>query len=128
MESIWRYFNNVPTKFRKPVYLYIDQFQDFACHPGSAETFSQMLSQVRKFKLHMILTNQRTAQLNSSLQTALENAQAIVSFRISRSDAEVLVKVLREVNLEAIKRYSQTDIQHPIYLQIGEQWEGLAFG
>jgi len=84
-----------------------------------------MLSQVRKFKLHMILANQSIAQLNSSLQTALGNAQTIVSFRISRSDAEVLVKVLREVNLEAIKRDPQTDTQHPIYLQIGEQWERM---
>jgi hypothetical protein len=114
-----------PIESRIPYFLYVDEFQDFACHPGSAETFSQMLSQVRKFKLHMILANQSIAQLNSSLQTALGNAQTIVSFRISRSDAEVLVKVLREVNLGAIKRDPQTETQHPIYLQIGEQWERM---
>ena len=44
-----------PMETRKPYYLYIDEFQDFACNPGAAETFSQMLSQVRKFGLHMIL-------------------------------------------------------------------------
>lgn len=48
-----------PLESRKPYYLYIDEFQDFACHPGAAKTFSQMLSQVRKFGLHMILANQK---------------------------------------------------------------------
>ena len=72
-------------KDREPYYLYIDEFQDFACNPGAAETFSQMLSQVRKFGLHMILANQSIAQLSSGLQTALGNAQTIVSFRISKS-------------------------------------------
>jgi hypothetical protein len=114
---------NSPIESRIPYYLYVDEFQDFACHPGSADTFSQMLSQVRKFKLHMILANQSIAQLNPSLQTALGNAQTIVSFRISRADAEVLVKVLREINLGAIKHTSKTETQHPIDLQMNEQWE-----
>ena len=110
---------------RKPYYLYIDEFQDFACHPGAAETFSQMLSQVRKFGLHMILANQSIAQLNQELQTALGNAQTIVSFRISRADAEALARVLGEVNPETIKRENQTDYQHPLYSPLNEQWEGF---
>jgi len=114
-----------PLETRKPYYLYIDEFQDFACHPGAAETFSQMLSQVRKFKLHMILANQSIAQLSHGLQTALGNAQTIVAFRISRADAEALARVLGEVNVQAIKRDSQTDIQHPIYSPLSEQWEAF---
>jgi hypothetical protein len=110
---------------RKPYYLYIDEFQDFACHPGSAETFSQMLSQVRKFGLHMILANQSIAQLNTKLQTALGNAQTIISFRVSRADAEVLSRVLGHVNPEQIKRDNQTAIQHPLYSPLNEQWEGF---
>ncbi len=110
---------------RKPYYLYIDEFQDFACHPGAAETFSQMLSQVRKFGLHMILANQSIAQLSSGLQTALGNAQTIVSFRISRADAEALSRTLGEVDLEAVKRESQTDVQHPVYLPVFEQREAF---
>ena len=110
---------------RKPFYLYIDEFQDFACHPGSAETFSQMLSQVRKFGLHMILANQSIAQLNPRLQTALSNAQTIISFRVSRADAEVLARVLGKVDSEQIKHDSQTTIQHPLYSPLNEQWEGF---
>lgn len=112
-----------PKEERKPYYLYIDEFQDFACHPGAAETFSQMLSQVRKFGLHMILANQSVAQLDVRLQTALGNAQTIVAFRISRADAEALARVLGEVDPKVIKSESQTSIQHPIYSPISEQWE-----
>ena len=114
-----------PSETRKPFYLYIDEFQDFACHPGAAETFSQMLSQVRKFKLHMILANQSIAQLSQGLQTALGNAQTIIAFRISRADAEALSRVLGEVNLHAIKRENQTEVQHPIYSPIAEQREAF---
>lgn len=112
-----------PLESRKPYYLYIDEFQDFACHPGAAETFSQMLSQVRKFGLHMILANQSIAQLNTRLQTALGNAQTIVTFRISRADAEALARVLGEVNTEAIKRQNTFPTQHPIFSPLNEQWE-----
>ncbi|MBN1536191.1 MAG: type IV secretion system DNA-binding domain-containing protein [Anaerolineales bacterium] len=112
-----------PLESRKPYYLYIDEFQDFACHPGAAETFSQMLSQVRKFGLHMILANQSIAQLNTRLQTALGNAQTIVTFRISRADAEALARVLGEVNTEAIKRQNTFPSQHPIFSPLNEQWE-----
>lgn len=115
----------IPVDKRTPYYLYIDEFQDFACHPGAAETFSQMLSQVRKFKLHMILANQSIAQLSRGLQTALGNAQTIAAFRISRADAEALSRVLGEVDVQAIKRENQTDTQHPIYSPIGEQWESF---
>ncbi|MCH7878321.1 MAG: type IV secretion system DNA-binding domain-containing protein [candidate division Zixibacteria bacterium] len=112
-----------PVESRRPYYLYIDEFQDFACHPGAAETFSQMLSQVRKFGLHMILANQSIAQLTPGLQTALGNAQTILSFRISRADAEALARVLGQVNPQFIKHASQTETQHPVYAPLYEQWE-----
>lgn len=117
--------SRVPEETRTPYYLYIDEFQDFACHPGAAETFSQMLSQVRKFGLHMILANQSIAQLSPGLQTALGNAQTIVSFRISRADAEALARVMGQVDLGAVKRQNQTETQHPIYSPLSEQWENF---
>lgn len=115
--------SRAPLETRTPYYLYIDEFQDFACHPGAAETFSQMLSQVRKFGLHMILANQSIAQLSSGLQTALGNAQTIVTFRISRADAEALACVLGEVDTQAIKHQNQTQVQHPVFSPLSEQWE-----
>ncbi len=115
--------SRTPFETRKPYYLYVDEFQDFVCHPGAAETFSQMLSQVRKFGLHMILANQSIAQLSTGLQTALGNAQTIIAFRISRADAEALARVLGQVDLLAIKRESQTETQHPVFSPLFEQWE-----
>lgn len=108
---------------RKSFYLYIDEFQDFACHPGAAETFSQMLSQVRKFGLHLVLANQSIAQLGKGLQTALGNAQTMVVFRISRADAEALARVLGHVDSQEIKHEAQTPIQHPVFSPLPEQWE-----
>ena len=110
---------------RKPYYLYIDEFQDFACNPGAAETFSQMLSQVRKFGLHLILANQSIAQLSPGLQIALGNAQTIVAFRISRADAEVLARILGKVDPNSIKYDSLTETQYPLYAPLHEQWEGF---
>ncbi len=110
---------------RTPFYLYIDEFQDFACSPGAAETFSQMLSQVRKFGLHLILANQSIAQLSKGLQIALGNAQTVVAFRISRADAEALARMLGRVDNEEIKREGQTPTQHPIYSPLSEQWESF---
>ena len=117
--------SKMPHKDRKPYYLYIDEFQDFACNPGAAETFSQMLSQVRKFGLHLILANQSIAQLSSGLQTALGNAQTIVTFRISRADAEVISRMLGKVDPRQVKHENQTDIQHPVYAPLHEQWESF---
>lgn len=110
---------------RRAFYLYIDEFQDFACHPGAAETFSHMLSQVRKFGLHLTLANQSIAQLSKGLQTALSNAQTLISFRVSRTDAEVLAKIMGSIDLMAIKRESQNEVQHPLFYPLYEQWEGF---
>jgi hypothetical protein len=61
--------------------------------------------------------------LNTRLQTALGNAQTIVAFRISRADAEPLARVLGEVDTQAIKHESQTDVQHPVFSPLSDQWE-----
>ncbi len=78
-----------------------------------------------KFGLHMISANQSIAQLSRGLQIALGNAQTIISFRISRSDAEVLARALGKVDPNFIKHNSQNDIQHPVYAPLQEQWEGF---
>jgi len=73
----------------------------------------------------MILANQSIAQLSRGLQAALGNAQTIITFRVSRSDAEILARVLGRVDPNFIKREGQTDIQHPVYAPLQEQWEGF---
>ena len=73
----------------------------------------------------MILANQSIAQLNTRLQTALGNAQTMVTFRVSRADAEVLSRILGNVNPEQIKHDKQINVQHPLYSPLNEQWESF---
>jgi hypothetical protein len=84
-----------------------------------------MLSQVRKFGLHLILANQSIAQLPSGLQVALGNAQTIVAFRVSRADAEALARVLGEADPQAVKHQAQSPSQHPLFSPMHEQWEAF---
>jgi hypothetical protein len=84
-----------------------------------------MLSQVRKYGLHLILANQSIAQRTKDLQTALGNAQTIIAFRISRPDAEALAQVLGQANIDEIKRESRIPTQHPLFSPLAEQWESF---
>lgn len=73
---------------RKPFYLYIDEFQNFA-----TESFADTLAEARKYKLSLTLANQNLVQLPSELRAAiLTNCGLQAYFRISRYDAELLAK------------------------------------
>jgi type IV secretory pathway TraG/TraD family ATPase VirD4 len=45
-------------KDRKPFYLYVDEFQNFA-----TDAFAEILSEARKYKLALIMAHQYIAQL-----------------------------------------------------------------
>ncbi len=62
-----------------------------------------MLSQVRKYGLHLILANQSIAQLSKGLQTSLSNAQTIVTIQEFQADAEALARVMGHVDSQEIK-------------------------
>lgn len=71
---------------RKPFYLYVDEFQNFAT--GS---FEEILSESRKYKLGLFLTNQYTGQLPESvLKAVFGNVGTIVTFSLGAPDAKVL--------------------------------------
>lgn len=75
---------------RKPYYLYIDEFQDFA-----SDNFVKVLSQSRKYGLYCTLAHQNLAQLSTALRAAiLSNCDLMACFSVSRSDAEVMAKDL----------------------------------
>ena len=78
---------------RRPFHLCIDEFQAFAHQPGNAEAFSQMLSQVRKYGLHLHLANQSLFQLPTELRNVMGNAQNLFAFRVAREDAEILASI-----------------------------------
>ena len=66
---------HIAKKERRDFFLYVDEFQNFA-----TTSFVKILSEARKFRLNLILTNQYTAQLPEEIQKAIfGNAGTIIS-------------------------------------------------
>ncbi len=83
---------DVPEASRKDFFLYIDEFQNFA-----TESFVNILSEARKYRLALILSHQYIAQLGTGDQAQVRDAVfgnmgTIVTFRVGAEDAELLEK------------------------------------
>lgn len=77
---------DMPEEQRRDFYLYADEFPCYI-----TESFSSILSQVRKYRLCLVLVNQYLNQLDDKLRGAIfGNAGTIISFRVSAEDAEYL--------------------------------------
>ena len=73
---------------RRDFFLYVDEFQNFA-----TDTFSQILSEARKYRLNLNVTNQYIAQLPEQIRDSVfGNIGTLVSFRIGAQDAEYVAK------------------------------------
>ena len=118
--------HDMPRAERRPCYTYIDEFQDFAANPGSVKSLAQILSECRKFGLHLTLAHQNLSQLNGRMLGAIGNIQTRVIFGLSRRDAEWFAQEVGKVNTQAIKHDSQTETQHPVFAPLNEQWEDWA--
>lgn len=68
----------LPQKDRIPFYLYVDEFQNFA-----TPSFTQMLSEARKYKLFLTMAEQSTSQQKDYLMVdvILANVGTVISFR-----------------------------------------------
>jgi hypothetical protein len=67
-------------------YFYVDEFQNFA-----NKTFAEILSESRKYKLNLIITNQYIEQMEEEVRDAVfGNVGTTVVFRVGPFDAEVL--------------------------------------
>jgi len=70
-------------------YFYVDEFQNFA-----NESFSEILSEARKYHLNLLIAHQYVAQMEEEVQAAVfGNVGTTVSFRVGPLDAELLEKV-----------------------------------
>jgi CxxC-x17-CxxC domain-containing protein len=79
---------DVPEKQRRDFYLYIDEFQNF-----STDSFANILSEARKYRLNLILAHQYIEQLSEKVKPAVfGNVGTMVVFRVGAADAEELVK------------------------------------
>jgi hypothetical protein len=79
---------DIPQKNRTPFFVYADEFQEY-----SGLTLAEMLSQLRKFQLGLILAHQYGSQLEPKVRDAiLSNVGTIVSFRLGQADARTMEK------------------------------------
>ena len=75
-------------KDRRPFYLYVDEFQNFA-----TDSFAVILSEARKYGLNLTVANQYVSQMTDSVRDAVfGNVGTTISFRVSADDAPILVK------------------------------------
>lgn len=80
---------DVPADIMKDLpsfYLYVDEFQNFA-----NESFSDILSEARKYKLRLIIAHQYVEQMEEEVRDAVfGNVGTTVAFRVGPFDAETL--------------------------------------
>ncbi len=75
-------------KDRRPFYLYVDEFQNFA-----TDSFATILSEARKYGLNLTVANQNISQMNETVRDAVfGNVGTMITFRVSADDAPILVK------------------------------------
>jgi CxxC-x17-CxxC domain-containing protein len=78
---------DIPEKERKDFYLYVDEFQNFA-----TDSFADILSEARKYRLNLIVAHQYIEQLPEEVQAAVfGNVGTLICFRVGAADAERLV-------------------------------------
>ena len=81
---------------RTPFYLYVDEFQNFI-----TDVFATILSESRKYKLSLSITNQYIAQMDENIRNAvIGNAGNLIAFRVGAADAEFLVKEFAPLTID----------------------------
>jgi hypothetical protein len=79
---------DMPMSERRPFYLYVDEFQNFA-----TDSFATILSEARKYGLNLTVANQYISQMSEEVRSAVfGNVGTIICFRISPDDAPFLQK------------------------------------
>jgi len=79
---------DIPEDKRRDFFLYVDEFQNFA-----TESFCNILSEARKYRLSLTLAHQYIAQMEDKVKDAIfGNVGTIIAFRVGADDAEYLEK------------------------------------
>jgi len=78
---------NQPRHERRPFHIIVDEFQNFA-----SSSFPTLLSEARKYSVHLVVAHQYRDQLRQWVQGATSNAGNFVVFRVSGEDADELAK------------------------------------
>jgi hypothetical protein len=92
-------------------YFYVDEFQNFA-----NETFAEILSESRKYKLNLVIAHQYIEQMEEEVRDAVfGNVGTTVAFRVGPFDAETLETIF-------MPRFTKEDIvsldRRQVYLSL----------
>lgn len=102
---------DIPQEQRKDFYLYVDEFQNFA-----TDTFADILSEARKYRLNLIVANQFIGQMEEEIKNAIfGNVGTKVCFRVGVTDANYLQHEFQPyfnetdlINIEKFNAYVST--------------------
>lgn len=106
---------DIPEAERQDFYLYVDEFQNFVTN-----SFADILSEARKYRLNLIIAHQYIAQLVTADSTRVRdavfgNVGTLVTFRVGADDAEFLAK-------EFTPTFDETDLvnlgKYDVYLKL----------
>lgn len=102
---------DVAEERRVPFFLYLDEFQNF-----TTLSVATMVSELRKYKIGLVLANQHLSQLTDAVRDAvLGNVGTLICFRVGPADATVLAR-------EFAARFTPLDLMslpnHHIYLRL----------
>jgi DNA helicase HerA-like ATPase len=81
---------DIPEELRVPFYVYTDEVQNF-----TSQSFNDILSEARKYRLGLVTANQFLAQLgddNKIRQSIMANVGTLISFRVGEDDAPLLAR------------------------------------
>ncbi len=97
---------DIPEDQRRPFYLYVDEFQNFA-----TPDFATILSEARKYKLNLTVANQFIGQMEEEVKNAIfGNVGTIMTFRTGVSDANYLQHefspTFNEADLLNVEKYN----------------------
>lgn len=96
---------------RRPFIMYMDEFQNF-----TTKSVATMISELRKYRLGLVLANQHLSQLDPDVRDAvLGNVGTLVAFRMGPQDAAAIGR-------EFVNRFAPLDLMnlanHHIYLRL----------
>lgn len=92
---------DLPIEQRQDFYFYVDEFHNFATN-----SFNEILSESRKYRLNLTIANQFLNQIPESIRkTILGNVSNLLTFRVGGEDANAL-------STEFQPRFSPEDIIH----------------
>ncbi len=81
-----------PEEARRPFFLYVDEF-----HAFTTSAFSDMLAELRKYGIGLILTTQHFDRIERDVREAiLGNVGTLISFRVGATDAALLSRQFGE--------------------------------